>query len=57
MFQDGRRIGDMNASASAPKPPSGHVFRVDRKRGPAWYVKYRLSDGRQVQTQARPRLD
>jgi integrase len=29
--------------------PSGHVFRVDRKRGPCWYAKYRLADGRQVQ--------
>ncbi len=29
--------------------PSGHVFRVERKRGPVWYAKYRLADGRQVQ--------
>ena len=28
---------------------SGHVFRVDRKRGPCWYAKYRLPSGRQVQ--------
>jgi hypothetical protein len=26
------------------KPPTGHVFRVERKRGPAWYAKYRLPD-------------
>jgi integrase len=25
------------------------VFRVDRRRGPVWYAKYRLPDGRQVQ--------
>ncbi|HEX5468915.1 MAG TPA: N-terminal phage integrase SAM-like domain-containing protein [Gaiellaceae bacterium] len=25
------------------------MFRVDRKRGPRWYIKYRLPDGRQVQ--------
>jgi hypothetical protein len=25
------------------------VFRVERSRGPAWYAKYRLPDGRQVQ--------
>ena len=31
------------------RPVSGHVFRVDRARGPAWYAKYRLPDGRQVQ--------
>ena len=30
-------------------PPSGHVFRVERARAPAWYMKYRLPDGRQVQ--------
>jgi len=30
-------------------PPTGHVFRVERVRGPAWYAKYRLPDGRQVQ--------
>ena len=28
---------------------SGHVFRVERKRGPRWYMKYRLPDGQQVQ--------
>jgi integrase len=33
---------------------SGHVFRVDRKRGPQWYVKYRLPDGRQVQKRLGP---
>ena len=32
-----------------PDEPSGHVFRVERKRGPQWYAKYRLPDGRQVQ--------
>jgi integrase len=31
------------------QPPSGHVFRVERRRGPVWYAKYRLPDGRQVQ--------
>jgi integrase len=34
--------------------PSGHVFRVERKRGPQWYSKYRLPDGRQVQTRLGP---
>jgi integrase len=28
---------------------SGHVFRVDGKRGSVWRAKYRLPDGRQVQ--------
>lgn len=31
------------------RPVSGHVFRVEGKRGPRWYAKYRLPDGRQVQ--------
>ena len=32
-----------------PQHPTGHVYRVERKRGPVWYAKYRLPDGRQVQ--------
>jgi integrase len=32
-----------------PAPISGHVFRVERQRGPQWYAKYRLPDGRQAQ--------
>lgn len=31
------------------RPISGHVFRVEGKRGSRWYAKYRLPDGRQVQ--------
>jgi integrase len=36
------------------RPVSGHVFRVDRARGPQWYAKYRLPDGRQVQRRIGP---
>ena len=36
------------------QPISGHVFRVDRRRGPQWYAKYRLPDGRQVQRRIGP---
>jgi integrase len=36
------------------RPPTGHVFRVERTRGPAWYAKYRLPDGRQVQKKLGP---
>ena len=36
------------------RPVSGHVFRVERKRGPAWYAKYRLPDGRQIQKRLGP---
>jgi integrase len=34
--------------------PAGHVFRVERKRGPCWYAKYRVPDGRQVQKKLGP---
>ncbi|MGI8411633.1 MAG: tyrosine-type recombinase/integrase [Solirubrobacteraceae bacterium] len=33
---------------------SGHVFRVERNRGPVWYAKYRLPSGRQVQRMLGP---
>jgi hypothetical protein len=33
----------------ATRAISGHVFKVERKRGAQWYAKYRLPDGRQVQ--------
>jgi hypothetical protein len=32
---------------------SGHVFRVQRKRGPQWYVKYRLGP-KQIQKRLGP---
>jgi len=28
---------------------TGHVFRVERERGPVWHAKYRMPSGRQVQ--------
>jgi integrase len=34
--------------------PSGHVFRVERTRGPCWYAKYRLPSGKQVQKKLGP---
>ncbi len=37
-----------------PAEPTGHVFRVDRAKGPVWYAKYRLPDGRQVQRKIGP---
>src|SRR4051794_14948366 len=33
---------------------SGHVGLKQRKRGPQWYAKYRLPDGRQVQRRLGP---
>jgi hypothetical protein len=36
------------------RPPTGHVFRAARARGPVWYCKYRLPDGRQVQKKLGP---
>jgi integrase len=45
----------MAARARLPQSaPSGHVFRVERQRGPVWYAKYRLPDGRQVQRKIGP---
>jgi hypothetical protein len=41
--------------ASPPlRPPSGHVFKSERARGPVWYAKYRLPDGRQLQRKIGP---
>ena len=34
--------------------PSGHVVRREGARGPVWYAKYRLPDGRQVQKRLGP---
>src|SRR3954452_20820596 len=41
-------------AASSVRVPSGHVFPVDRKRGPVWYARFRLPDGRQVQKRLGP---
>jgi integrase len=41
-------------AASGPRIPTGHVYRVERARDPAWYAKYRLPDGRQVQKKLGP---
>jgi hypothetical protein len=38
----------------AKRPISGHVFKREGKRGAVWYAKYRLPDGRQVQTRIGP---
>ena len=40
--------------ATGFQAPTGHVYRVDRARGPIWYAKYRLPDGRQVQKKIGP---
>src|SRR3954447_21329343 len=36
------------------EPPTGHVFRRDGVRRSAWYAKYRLPDGQQVQKRIGP---
>jgi integrase len=43
-----RKIGDLMQTVHT-RPVSGHVFRLERKRGDRWYMKYRLPDGRQIQ--------
>ena len=47
----GERVPDMSREGRTllVMEASGHVFRVERKRGPVWYAKYRLPSGRQVQ--------
>jgi integrase len=46
---NGRAMGSVVA-----QQPSGHVVRREGKRGPVWYAKYRLPDGRQVQKRLGP---
>jgi integrase len=41
-------------ASALERPISGHVFRAERQRGPVWYAKYRLPDGRQVQKKLGP---
>ena len=41
-------------AASSVVRPTGIVYRVERVRGPVWYAKYRLPDGRQVQKKLGP---
>lgn len=36
------------------RPPSGHVFCVQRQSGLVWYAKYRTGTGRQVQKKLGP---
>ncbi len=40
--------------SGAVQSPTGHILRVERKRGAVWYAKYRLPDGRQVQRKIGP---
>src|SRR5450631_4270269 len=51
MSRDALTISCMSVPA---RVPTGHVFRVDRARGPVWFAKYRLPDGRQVQRKVGP---
>jgi integrase len=44
----------VSSLSSAPRFATGHVFRRDGARGPVWYAKYRLPDGRQQQKRIGP---
>lgn len=48
------RREDKRVRRQATTTISGHVFKVERKRGAQWYAKYRLPDGRQVQRRIGP---
>lgn len=52
MSRDSRRVCSQWGPRSEFR--RGHVYRVERTRGPAWYAKYRLPDGRQVQKKLGP---
>jgi integrase len=39
----------MQDQTTTLRPVSGHVYKLNRKRGEQWYAKYREPDGRQVQ--------
>lgn len=54
MSREFARVRNMAATFAARQRPTGHVFRVDRARGPVWFAKYRLPDGRQVQKRIGP---
>jgi integrase len=49
-----RPIQTTPMGSAAARIPTGHVFRREGKRGSAWYAKYRLPDGRQVQKRLGP---
>ena len=34
--------------------PTGHVFRLEKARGPSWWAKYRLANGTQVKKKIGP---
>ncbi len=51
---DGARRADPEMAAPVLKSPTGHVFRVEGKRRPVWYAKYRLPTGRQLQRKIGP---
>ena len=38
----------------AVRSPSGNVYRLDGKRRPVWYARYRLPDGREVRKRIGP---
>lgn len=42
-------MSTLNPSPGAARRVTGHLKTVERKRGPVFYVKYRLADGRQVE--------
>src|SRR5512132_3540279 len=53
-----RRVPDVSRDRRTPqgclRTPAATCSGVERKRGPQWYAKYRLADGRQVQRRIGP---
>jgi integrase len=54
MWRERNYVPNMSRDLRPVGVPTGHVFRVERVGGPAWYAKYRLPDGRQVQRKLGP---
>jgi integrase len=54
LSRDPHTIRGVSSLSSAPRLATGHVFRREGSRGPVWYAKYRLPDGRQQQKRIGP---
>jgi integrase len=56
MWRPGERasLAMMARHRNQPASVSGHVVLIQRKRGPQFYAKYRLTDGRQVMRRLGP---
>jgi hypothetical protein len=52
-----KRLGFGTSGVVPDARLTGPVLRAERVRGPVWFVKYRLPDGRQVHRKLGPCVD